>query len=88
LSPAISDGGVFIRGLDSLGHDESPQLMAKADRGGDEPLLTTLAVEPLDEVTIELDDARLEVGDVLQVRITGTEIVDDQMSAHATAYFA
>jgi len=37
--------------------------------------------EPSDQPAVELDDARGEVGDVLEVRVAGAEVVDDEVDA-------
>ena len=39
--------------------------------------------QPGDQLAIELDDPRVQIGDVLEVRVAGAEIVDDEVDAAA-----
>src|SRR5580704_4037305 len=62
LSPTVSDGHEFVESLDALGDDQPAELEAQANGGSDELLLARLAIDALDEISIELYYARLQVG--------------------------
>src|SRR5690348_14578836 len=62
-----SDHGLELRlRLDAFRDDPAVELAAQAHDRGDELEQTRVLREPRDEIAIELHDARMEVGDVLE----------------------
>jgi hypothetical protein len=88
LSATIANGRVFVGCLDTFGYDQRAELETQAHRRGDELLLTPFAIEAFDEVSIELDDAGLQVRYVLQIGVPGAEVVHHQVCTDSAADFA
>lgn len=81
LDPQIRDGRQFGRGLDALGDDRDVQFatdMHPILRDGRTQAVRVEAARPRH---VELDDVGLEVGEQLQSRVAGAEVVDCRVEA-------
>ena len=76
MGAAVHDDFHFRFLLDALGDDARSELVAETHDVSHQDLCTTIIGEIGDQSSIELHDLRLKVDDVLQVRVTRTEIID------------
>ena len=67
--------------LDPLGHDRGVDLLGERDQPGGEGLPRALALDPVDQRPVELDELGLEPEDVTQAREARAGVVDRE--AHA-----
>ena len=67
--------------LDPLGDDRRVDALRKRDQPGGQRLTGAIALDPVDERPVELDEVRCETKDVAKAREPGAGVVDGQ--AHA-----
>ena len=71
----------LFEGLDAFRDDHRIEVAAQNDDRTDELEQPRADLEASDQAAVELHHAGIEVRDVLEVRVAGTEIVDDEMHA-------
>jgi hypothetical protein len=71
--------------LDALGNHEGAEVLAKVHHATDQGLLSVVAVHAFDESPVDLDHAWFQIGDALEVRVSGAEVIDDEVELAAAA---
>src|SRR5436305_343473 len=69
VNARVAQRAQLVECLDALGDDLRAHVLAELHDARDEPLLPRIARDARDQSAIELDHARLEVGNALEVRV-------------------
>src|SRR5471032_247096 len=72
--------------FDAFGNDSNAQLLTDCDNPLDDYLTDTILVDIANQRHVEFDQVRLEIGQQVQPRIAGTEIVDGGLEAEFAVF--